>query len=114
MSDRTVVFIASDSLGSGDPELGNALMLAAVKNLPKAEGGLPSHVLFMNAGVKLCCEGSHALDDLAALVDQGVELLSCGTCLDWFELKDALRVGRESNMVEILSLMNGAARVVKL
>ncbi len=114
MSDRTVVFIASDSLGAGDAELGRALMLAAVKNLPKAEGDLPSHVLFMNAGVKLCCEGSHALDDLAALADAGVELLSCGTCLDWFELKDALKVGRESNMIEILSLMNGAARVVKL
>jgi len=114
MSNSTVVFIAADQLGGGDDELGRALMLAAVKNLTKAEGGAPSHILFMNNGVRLCCEGSAALGDLKALAAEGTAMLNCGTCLDWFDLKDALRVGRESNMIEILSAMNRAGRVVRL
>jgi len=114
MPNRTVVLIASDVLGRGDDELGRALMLAAIKNLPKAAGGPPSAVLFMNAGVLLCCSGSHALADLTALSEAGVRLLSCGTCLDWYEKSDDLAAGGASNMVEILSEMNGAERVVKL
>jgi selenium metabolism protein YedF len=114
MDVNTVVFIASDRLGLGDDQLGEALMLAALKNLAKAPGGVPSHVLFMNYGVRLCCEGSNALDDLRALASAGAELLCCGTCLDWFDLKDALAVGRESNMGEILGLQKQAARLVRL
>ena len=114
MSDRTVVFIASDALGRGDDDLGRALMLAAIKTLAKADGGPPSHLLFMNAGVGLCCAGSHALADLRALAVAGADLLSCGTCLDWFDRRDDLEVGRVINMAEILGLIDGAARVVKL
>ena len=114
MGSGTVVFVASDLLGQGDQELGRALMLAAIKNLVKMEGGAPSHVLFMNAGVLLCCEGSHATADLQALELAGAVLLSCGTCLDWFETRDTLIAGRVSTMGEILSLMNRAARVVRL
>ena len=112
--ENTVFFVASDRLGRGDDELGAALMLAAIKTLPKTDGDPPSHILFMNAGVKLCCAGSKALDDLRALEAAGVELLNCGTCLDWFDLKDALEVGRASNMKEILELQKGAGRVVRL
>ena len=111
---KTVVFVGGDRLGRGDDELGRALMLAAMKNLGKMEGGLPSHVMFMNAGVLLCCEGSHALADLRGLSAAGVELLCCGTCLDWFEKKSELTVGRVSTMVEILSLMNSAERVMRI
>jgi intracellular sulfur oxidation DsrE/DsrF family protein len=68
----------------------------------------------MNAGVKLSCEGSAALSDLKDLANAGVEILNCGTCLDWFNLKDTLAVGRESNMIEILGLMNSAPRVIRL
>jgi len=111
---NSVVFVAGDVLGGGDDELGAALLLSALKNLPKAAGGPPSHLLFMNAGVKLCCEGSAALADLRSLRDAGAELLCCGTCLDWFGLTERLAVGRVSNMVEILGVQNGAARVVRL
>jgi len=110
----TVIFVASDRLGEGDPELGAALMLAALKNLPKTGDEPPTHLLFMNAGAKLCCEGSAALADLRALADAGAELLVCGTCLDWFDLKERLAVGRESNMVEILRTQREAARVLRL
>ena len=112
--EKTVVFVASDVLGGSDDELGRALMLAAVKNLGKLPGGAPSHVLFMNDGVRLCCAGSKALDDLGALSAAGTELLSCGTCLDWFELSDDLVAGRVSNMGEILGTMDGAGRVIRL
>ncbi|MBK6900428.1 MAG: sulfurtransferase-like selenium metabolism protein YedF [bacterium] len=111
---RSVIFIAGDALGRGDDELGAALLLSALKNLPKAAGDPPSHLLFMNAGVNLCCEGSAALADLRSLQDAGAELLCCGTCLDWFELREKLAVGRASNMVEILGVQNAAARVIRL
>ncbi len=111
---NTVFFIASDCLGRGDDELGAALMRPAINSLDKLDGGLPSHILFMNSGVTLCCAGSKVLASLGALSDAGVELLCCGTCLDWFDLKDDLAVGRESNMVEILGLQTVAGRVVRL
>jgi selenium metabolism protein YedF len=111
---KSVIFIAGDALGRGDDELGEALLLSALRSLPQAAGGPPSHLLFMNAGVKLCCEGSGCLPELRALRDAGAELLCCGTCLDWFELREKLAVGRVSNMVEILGLQNGAARVIRL
>jgi intracellular sulfur oxidation DsrE/DsrF family protein len=75
---------------------------------------MPSSVLFMNAGVKLCCEGSSLLEDLKLLAESGVELLCCGTCLDFYHLKDALQVGRISNMLEILSIQNTAQKVIAL
>ncbi len=111
---NTVFFVASDRMGRGDDELGAALMLAALGKVAKIDGGLPSHILFMNSGVKLCCKGSKALKDLGALGKAGVEILNCGTCLDWFDLKEDLAVGRESNMVEILGLLSVAGRVVRL
>ncbi len=111
---RTVVFVATDRLGRGDDELGRALLKSALKNLGRIEGGPVSHVLFMNAGVQLCCEGSDTLDDLRALQEDGVQLLCCGTCLDWFELTGKLQVGRASNMAEILGLQNRAERVIRL
>lgn len=114
MTDATVVFVAGDVLGSGDEELGRALMLSALKTLPRLPGAAPSHVLFMNAGVHLCCRGSAVLGDLEELAEAGTELLCCGTCLDWFEVTDMLRVGRVSNMAEILEAMHTAARVMRL
>ena len=110
----SVILVAGESLGRGDDELGEALLLSALRSLPQAAGGPPSHLLFLNAGVKLCCEGSGCLPELRALRDAGAELLCCGTCLDWFELREKLAVGRVSSMVEILGLLNGAARAIRL
>ncbi|HRX52205.1 MAG TPA: sulfurtransferase-like selenium metabolism protein YedF [Candidatus Krumholzibacteria bacterium] len=111
---NTVVFIGSDALGRGDEELGRALMLSALKMLPKLPGEAPSHVLFMNAGVRFCCRGSAALKDLEELAAAGTQLLCCGTCLDWLEVMDMLKVGRVSNMAEILETMHTAGRVMRL
>ncbi len=108
-----VVFIASDAVGDGERELGEALMRSAIKTLAAVEP-LPSALLMMNSGVKLCCEGSAALADLAKLADAGVEILNCGTCLDYYGLVDDLRVGEVSNMKEILERQAGASTVIRL
>ena len=108
-----VIFIASDRLGRGDDDLGAALMLSALRSLAKLPQP-PVCLLFMNAGVKLCCSGSAALDDLRALADLGVEVLCCGTCLDYFGLVDRLAIGRASNMVEILTRQSQAGRLIRL
>lgn len=113
MSIGTVIFIAADRLGSGDDELGVALMLSAVGALGRLAPP-PSAVLFMNAGVKLCAPGAKALRDLQALSAAGTDLVCCGTCLDWFGLRETLAVGRPSNMAELLSLQHAATRVIRL
>ena len=107
------IFFGSDRIGSGDDDLGAVLMRAAAKTLGALDP-LPEVCLFMNAGVRLCCEGSAVLDALRDLEARGVELLCCGTCLDWFHLKDELTVGRASNMLEILTRQNTAARLIRL
>jgi len=109
---RPVVFIGSDLLGRGDAELGRVLMRGFLKTLKEIEP-LPAELIFANHGVRLTTEGSDLLDDLAELADRGVEILSCGTCLDFLGLEDSLRVGRVSNMYEIASALMRASSVVK-
>ena len=75
---------------------------------------LPDTIVFLNSGVRLAAEGSPLLEDLAALVDRGVQVLSCGTCLDYLGLKETLRVGEITNMYAIAETLLGAGRVVHL
>jgi selenium metabolism protein YedF len=107
-----VFFIDSDSLGRGSEELGGILMRAFLHTLGEAEVK-PQKMILVNSGVKLACEGSPALEDLQTAASQGVEILACGTCLNYFELKEKLRTGRISNMYEILSVLSQAGRTVK-
>lgn len=107
-----VAFLASDQVGSGDPELGAVLMRALVKTLGTLSPP-PAKVLLMNAGVKLATQGSPVLGDLQALADAGTEVHSCGTCLDYFHLKDALAVGQVGNMHDILQAIVDADRVIR-
>lgn len=107
-----VAFIASDQVGSGDPELGGVLMRALIKTLPGLSPP-PRKVLLMNAGVKLAAEGSPVLDGLRALAEAGVEVHSCGTCLDYFHLEDKLAVGQVGNMHDILQAIVDADRVIR-
>jgi selenium metabolism protein YedF len=107
-----VFFIDSDSLGRGSEELGGILMRAFLHTLGEAEVK-PQKMILVNSGVKLACEGSPALEDLQTVASQGVEILACGTCLNYFELKEKLRAGRISNMYEILNVLSQAGRTVK-
>ena len=108
-----VFFIDSDSMGRGSEELGGILMRAFLHTLGEADVR-PQKMVLVNGGVKLACEGSPALEDLQTVASQGVEILACGTCLNYFELKEKLRAGRISNMYEILSVLCQAGKTVKI
>lgn len=109
---EVAVFVASDGIGRGDEELGRALMLAFLGVL-KELVPRPTSLLLMNAGVRLATEGSRALPAIAELEGMGVEVLACGTCLDFFGLDDKLAAGRVSNMLEIASRLISSDRVVR-
>ena len=108
-----VVFIDSDSLGRGSEELGKILMRSFLQTLEQSESR-PQKIILMNSGVKLSCEGSEVLEDLQEFSRKGVEILSCGTCLDYFGVKKKLRVGKVSNMYEILDSLARAGKVIKV
>lgn len=98
------VLIASDRLGTGADELGALLLKGLIYTLAEADVA-PKRIIFMNSGVKVSTEGSASLPDLARLYGKGVEILSCGTCLDYYGLKEKLAVGRISNMYEIAAFL---------
>lgn len=108
-----VVAVGSAEMGNGDPRLGRILMKSFLYSLTQLEE-LPQTVLFFNGGVRMTTEGSESLEDLKALESQGVEILSCGTCLDFYGLKDKLLVGGITNMYVIAQTMAGAGNVVKI
>ena len=107
-----VVLLSSDTFGKGEEALGRILIRAFIKTLKDLDPR-PGAVIFANSGVRLTTEGSELLDDLRFLESQGVQVLSCGTCLDYYKLSDSLAVGVVSNMYEIASALAGADRVVR-
>lgn len=108
---RLVVKVGSGIMGSGSEQLGRILMNAFLKSLSETTL-LPETILFYNTGVYLTCEGSEQLETLRHLENLGVNILSCGTCLDFFNKKEELAVGAVSNMFEIIETLSGADRVV--
>jgi selenium metabolism protein YedF len=107
-----VVQITATTMGSGDDELGAILLRSFLKTQVELERK-PDAILFYNDGVKLCCEGSNLLDDIRGLEEAGVEIIACGTCLNFFELADQLRVGRVTDMLEIAGRLADAGSVVR-
>ena len=109
-----VLLVSSEHMGRGEhEELGLVLMRAFFHTLGEVEP-LPSTVIFLNSGVKLTIVGSPIIDDLEALSSKGVELLTCGTCLDYYGIGDQLAVGEVSNMYSIAEAMLGAGNLVTL
>jgi selenium metabolism protein YedF len=109
----TVLLVSSNEMGRGPAELGERLLGVFFHTLLEL-AAKPKTIIFINTGVKLAVQGSRALDDLRALASQGVEILACGTCLNYFELTDKLAVGRVSNMYDIANELLGAGKVVEL
>ena len=99
-------------MGSGDDALGAILMKSFLFALGQQDP-LPSTVLFFNGGARLTTTGSASLDDLRALEAAGVEILTCGTCLDRYGLKDDLQVGGVTNMYAIVEKLTNAGTVVR-
>lgn len=109
-----VLVIPSEFMGRGEhPELGQILIRGFLHTLGEVEP-LPDTIIFLNSGVKLVVEGSPVVEDLQALRDQGVEILACGTCLGYYELKEKVAVGVVSNMYTIAETMLRAGKVVSL
>lgn len=108
----TIAVIDSAAMGSGDEKLGRILMKGFVYALGQLDE-LPAKILLYNSGIFLTTEGSDSLADLKSMQAQGVEIFSCGTCLDFYERKDKLLVGDISNMYQIVEAMAQADHVMR-
>lgn len=108
------VFVGKDHVGEGDGELGYNLMKMALYTLSESDV-VPTSLLFMNSGVKLVCgDEQQIIDSVSKLEEMGTEVLVCGTCLDFYNLKESLKVGEVSNMYDILGRMQEASKVITL
>lgn len=108
---RNVVYVANDCMGRGDDELGQKLMRGFLRTWIDTEPK-PWRMIFINSGVRLTTIDDEAVDAVAMLQERGVEVLSCGTCLQFFGLEDKLRVGKVTNMYEVIESMNSATKVI--
>ena len=107
----TLYIINTDTFGRGDDELGRQLMAKFVLQLSQ-QTPKPHAIAFYNAGVKLLTHTSACVDGFKALEHDGVDLIACGTCVDFFKLRDEIRVGRVSDMRDIVATMNASATVI--
>ncbi len=112
MRGNTIVVVSSDRMGSGNDELGKVLIKGFIYAVTQLDE-LPKKMLFYNGGATLTTEGSDSLEDLKSLEAQGVEILTCGTCLDYYQLKDKLAVGTVTNMYSIVESMAEAGKIIK-
>ena len=106
-----LVVLSANTMGTGDPKLGTALMKAFVFALTKQDK-LPETILCYNTGAYLTCEGADTLEDMKLLESEGVTILTCGTCLDFYGLKEKLAVGGVTNMYDIVERMENARHIV--
>lgn len=111
MQGNTVVLISSNVLGRGDDKLGGVLMKSFLYTLTQIEGEIKC-AIFMNSGVLLTTAGSELIEHLQALSTQGTEILSCGTCLDFYNVSNKLAVGTVTNMYTITEKLLQAGRVL--
>ena len=112
-SGASIMLIGSDRLGDGPEELGRILMRNFIMTLVELSE-LPDRMLFINTGVLLTAEGSEVIEALEALGNRGVEVLSCGICLDFFKKKESLAAGGVTNMFTIAESLLQARSVVRL
>jgi len=109
---NVVVYVSADHMGAGEQELGSILMRAFLKTL-KDISPKPKKLIFVNSGVKLTTEGSDAIESIRELEAMNIAILSCGTCLDYYRLKEKLAVGLVSNMFDIASSLMEADKVIR-
>jgi len=109
---HTVVVLSSEYMGEGDEQLGKTLMKGFIFALTKIDK-LPEKIILYNGGAKLSVEGSDSLEDLKFLESQGVEILTCGTCLNFYNIAEKLCVGSVTNMYSIAEIMFEAAKIIQ-
>lgn len=110
---KIMVMVATDSIGHGDDELGSKLMMAFLKTL-KEMGDDLWRLVFLNSGVKMTAKDSEKLTALKELEESGIVILVCGTCLDHFNLLDKKQVGETTNMLDIVTAMQIADKVINI
>ena len=110
---KFTILVSSDKLGEGDERLGLALMKSYMFALAESDT-IPQDLLFLNGGVKLAVQSSEVLESLNKLKERGVSIASCGTCLDFYGIKDQLAIGEITNMYTIIEKMNNADKTIKL
>lgn len=108
---KTVIYCGSDRMGHGDDEFGRILMRNFLTTLLEMEP-LPDIILFVNSGINLTTAGSDVLEALETLDSRGVVIASCGLCLDFYEKKEQLKVGRTTNMLEMAEVQCQAGRII--
>lgn len=106
------VVLSANVMGSGEEKLGKALMKAFVFALTKQDV-LPEAIICYNSGAYLTCEGSDSLEDFKALEAEGVNIMTCGTCLDFYGIKEKLAVGTVTNMYDIVEAMERAKAIIR-
>lgn len=109
---QVAVLITSNLFGQGEAELGQVLMKSFLVSLN--ELSQVKEMVFMNSGVYLTTGGSPVLEILQALEAKGVQIYSCGTCLDYYQLKDKLKVGRVTNMYSAMEILTGAGKCITI
>ena len=113
-ADTYAVFFNTNAIGTNNSELGGNLAKMAIFTLSESDR-IPAYVLFMNEGVKLPAgDEPQIIENLQTLIDKGSQVLVCGTCLNFYGIKDDLKVGTVSNMYDILGAMQEVSKVIKL
>jgi len=111
LSQRIVLYIGSNAIGSGDCYLGEKLMDGFIANIKNMDT-MPTSIIFVNSGVYLTTINANTIDELKQL--EGVEILSCGTCLEHFELVDKLSVGEITDGYNVMKRLFEADKVIRL
>ncbi|MGL5347131.1 MAG: sulfurtransferase-like selenium metabolism protein YedF [Peptostreptococcaceae bacterium] len=107
------IFISSDKMGTGNDELGEVLMKGFIYTLTEAKP-YPKNIVFVNSGIKLTTENEATVEHLKILEEGGTQILSCGTCLDYYNLKNNLHVGCVTNMYTIVDIMKNSSQTISM
>ena len=108
----TFLYLNSDCMGSGDPELGRKLMRSFLSEL--AQSKVEIHVIgCVNSGINLTTKGSEVIDSLKTLQDKGARISTCGTCLDHHNRRDDLLIGEIGSMEMTVQIMAQADKVIR-
>ena len=112
-SGKTTIAIGTNEMGQGDPELGHILIKGYIYAVTQLDE-LPAKMIFFNSGAKITIEGSESIEDLKSLEEKGVEIWTCGTCLEFYGIKEKLQVGQITNMYSIAEMMAKAPKLIRI
>lgn len=107
------IFVGKEIIGAGNEELGKSLMKMFFYTIAE-DSDLPKSILFMNDGVKVPTLNEQAIEHLKELEVKGVEILTCGACLNFYKLENQLKAGKVSNMYDITNAMKESSKVITL